>query len=61
VGASADGERIELTVFRDGSSLRGCARDLSGETREFIGWLGLLSVLERLLAGPETAPTTEEP
>lgn len=56
MGAGANDRRIELSVSREGDSLRGFARDLSGETREFLGWLGLFSALDALLAAPGSAP-----
>jgi hypothetical protein len=59
--AGRAGERhIELTVRRVDGSLHGSAHDHAGQTHTFIGWLGLLGVLESLLADPETASTTEE-
>ena len=40
--------------------MRGSARDLAGHTREFTGWLGLLGVLDALLADEPAAPTPED-
>jgi hypothetical protein len=59
VMSRADDRHIELTVQRVGESLRGCARDHGGPAHEFTGWLGLLGVLETLLADPQAA-TTED-
>lgn len=55
----ADDLRIELVVRRLDGSLTGTARDGSGGFRQFTGWLGLLGVLEAILADPESV-TTEE-
>ena len=55
----ADDRHIELTVQRVGESVRGCARDDGGQAHEFTGWLGLLGVLETLLADSQVA-TTED-
>lgn len=59
VTTRADERRIELTVRRVGDSLHGYARDITGDPREFTGWLGLLGVLEALLADAKTS-TTED-
>jgi len=50
--------RIELEVQTVDESLIGLARTADGKTREFAGWLGLMTVLEALLAAPRTEPGT---
>jgi hypothetical protein len=61
VTSRADDRRIELTVQRVGQCLHGYARDHAGKIHEFTGWLGLLGVLETLLADQPTALPTEAP
>lgn len=46
---TADPIRIELEVEVVNESLIGLARATDGTTRDFAGWLGLLSVLQTLL------------
>jgi hypothetical protein len=59
MGARGDDRRIEVVVRRVDGALRGCAREGDGDAREFTGWLGLLGVLEALIADPEDL-TTED-
>jgi hypothetical protein len=41
--------RIVLDVRVDGDEISGHAGDESGERRPFLGWLGLIAVLDGLL------------
>lgn len=45
--------RIVLEVEVVNESLSGLATATDGTTRDFAGWLGLLSVLQALLPGPD--------
>lgn len=54
--------RIVCEVETVGDSLTGRVSVDGGRTHEFTGWLGLLGVLQDLLAGAEpTADGTTEP
>jgi hypothetical protein len=41
--------RIVLDVRVDGDEISGYARDKAGEPRPFLGWLGLIAILDGLL------------
>lgn len=47
---------IELEVHVVDESLIGLARTADGKTRQFAGWLGLMTVLEALLRSPAKEP-----
>jgi hypothetical protein len=55
---TADVVRIELEVRVVDESLVGLARVADGTTREFAGWLGLMTALEALLPA-ESEPGTD--
>jgi hypothetical protein len=59
MAGGAEERRIELTVRRVEGALCGSARDLTGGSREFTGWLGLLAVLEALVNDSGPASTTD--
>ena len=47
--------RLELHLADD--SLTGHASDGTGSTRDFVGWMGLLSAIDTLLDGNAPMPT----
>ena len=51
--------RIELEVRVVEESVIGRARTADGNTREFAGWLGLMTVLEALLPAPANEARTD--
>jgi hypothetical protein len=58
---TSDIVRIELEVRVVEESLIGLARVADGTTREFAGWLGLMTVLDALLPAPAEDPGTDGP
>jgi hypothetical protein len=58
---TADVVRIELEVRVVEESLIGLARVADGTTREFAGWLGLMTALDALLPAQTEDPGTDEP
>lgn len=56
---TADLVRIELEVRVVDESLIGLARVADGTTREFAGWLGLMTVLAALLPAQAEEPGTD--
>jgi hypothetical protein len=52
-------QAITLTLELDaGGSLRGSASDAAGASKEFSGWLGLMSAVEALLATDSPTPVS---
>jgi hypothetical protein len=48
--------RIVINVRVDGDEISGNAGGECGELRPFLGWLGLIATLDRLLDVPKTPP-----
>ena len=58
---TADVVRIELEVRVVEESLIGVARVADGTTREFAGWLGLMTMLDAMLPAQAEDPVTDRP
>jgi hypothetical protein len=52
---------IKLELRVDGDELVGTARNGTGEDREFLGWLGLLSAIDGLLADAQRESARASP
>jgi hypothetical protein len=52
-----DDRRLQITLELDmhGEEVRGRAVPEGGDPRDFVGWMGLLAVLDDLLAPAEAA------
>lgn len=60
-GAPDDSELvIHIELRFDGSLPAGVARDPGGMTREFTGWMGLMSAVDALAAERETRIVEED-
>ena len=51
---------IQIALRHDGSMPTGVATGADGSTRDFTGWVGLMSAVDALAAGGEDNPTEEE-
>jgi hypothetical protein len=51
----AETMHIAIDVRVDGDEIRGEARDDTDQATPFVGWLGLIVALDRLLGGPTFA------
>jgi hypothetical protein len=53
--------RVVLQFETEDGTVSGCATTSNGTDHEFAGWLGLLGVLQLLIAEDEASPPTRTP
>ena len=51
---------LSLELRSDGERIAGRLRDQQGNDWQFASWLRLLTLIERLRAGPSSSPTQSE-